>query len=244
MNVRTDHVGDIVAQDFRTATVFKKFGIDFCCNGSKTIEEACLNKNLNQDEVISALENLQQQQKQTTDYNAWALDFLANYIENTHHKYVAEKTPILQELLDKLCKVHGDHHPELFEVTDLFNQAAKDMAAHMKKEELILFPFIKNMVKAKTTGSEMRQPRFGSVENPVDMMTHDHTQQGEIFDKIKALTNHYTTPADGCNTYQVTFKMLEEFEDDLHTHIHLENNILFPKAVQMEKEISDKIIAK
>lgn len=238
MDYLKDHIGDIVAQDFKTATVFKKYGIDFCCKGNTTIEEACYKKSINKEDVYDALKNITTTQKNSIDYNTWPLDLLADYIEKTHHRYVEEKTPVLQQFLDKLCKVHGTFHPELLEITELFNGAAKDMAAHMKKEELILFPFIRNMVKAKQSGTELKPARFGSVENPVDMMTHDHTLQGEIFDKINHLTNGYEIPGDACNTYRVTYQMLNEYEDDLHTHIHLENNILFPKSVAMEKEFS------
>lgn len=236
MNVRTDLIGEMVAEDFRTASVFKKFGIDFCCKGGRTIQDACENKNIDQEKVYSELENLPKGDQKSIDFTSWPLDLLADYVEKTHHRYVEEKTPILQQFLDKLCKVHGDRHPELFQITELFNESAKEMVAHMKKEELILFPFIRNMVKAKQTGEELRQPHFGTVENPVNMMMHDHTAQGELFEKISELTQSYNPPADACNTYRVTYQMLEEFDTDLHTHIHLENNILFPKAVTMEKD--------
>ena len=139
--------------------------------------------------------------------------------------------------LDKLCKVHGERHPELFEINKLFNETAQELSAHLKKEELILFPFIKKMANAKRKGSTIEAPAFGTVENPVHMMEHEHTAEGDRFARIAELTNHYTPPADACNTYRVTYAMLEEFENDLHTHIHIENNILFPKSIQLEKEL-------
>ncbi len=236
MNVRTDLIGEMVAEDFRTAAVFKKYGIDFCCKGGRTITEACEKKEIDQEKVYKDLENLPASGQKSIDFTSWPLDLLADYVEKTHHRYVEDKTPILQQFLDKLCKVHGDRHPELFEITEIFNESAQEMAAHMKKEELILFPFIRNIVKAKQTGGELRPPHFGSVENPVNMMMHDHTAQGELFERISELTDAYVPPADACNTYRVTYQMLAEFDDDLHTHIHLENNILFPKSVEMEKE--------
>ncbi|QCX52377.1 iron-sulfur cluster repair di-iron protein [Elizabethkingia sp. JS20170427COW] len=238
MNVRTDLIGDMVAEDFRAAAIFKKHNIDFCCKGGRTIEEACEKKNLDKETIYTELENLPQGNTGAIDFTSWPLDLLADYVEKTHHRYVEEKTPILQQFLDKLCKVHGGRHPELFDIRTLFDESAKEMAAHMKKEELILFPFIRNMVKAQKTGEALKQPHFGSVENPVNMMMHDHTEQGEIFAKIAELTQSYNPPADACNTYKVTFAMLEEYENDLHTHIHLENNILFPKAVSLEKVIN------
>lgn len=236
MNTKTDFIGDIVAEDFRTAAVFKRHGIDFCCKGGRTIEEACSNKKLNPEEIYEEIESLPKNEGTSIDFNSWPLDLLADYIEKTHHRYVEEKTPVLQAFLDKLCKVHGDRHPELFEINELFNESAHDLGAHMKKEELILFPFVRNMVKANSSGMPLPRPAFGTVENPVNMMKHEHTAEGDRFRKIAEITGEYTPPADACNTYRVAFAMLQDFENDLHRHIHLENNILFPKAIQLEKE--------
>lgn len=238
MNTRTDLIGEMVAEDFRTAAVFKKYGIDFCCKGGRTIADACEKKNIDQEKIISELENLPKTDASGIHFNNFPIDLLADYVEKTHHRYVEEKTPILQQFLDKLCKVHGDRHPELFEINAIFNESARDLAAHMKKEELVLFPFIKQMVKAKISGEDVLQPHFGTVENPVNMMMHEHTTEGERFEKIAQLTNNYIPPADACNTYRVTFAMLQDFENDLHKHIHLENNILFPKSIQLEKEFA------
>jgi regulator of cell morphogenesis and NO signaling len=123
----------------------------------------------------------------------------------------------------------------LFEINRLFLESAQDLGAHMKKEELILFPFIRKMVAAKRSGEVLVQPHFGTVENPVAMMKDEHEAEGDRFEKISELTNGYQFPVDACGTYQVTFRMLEDFENDLHKHIHLENNILFPKAIELEK---------
>jgi regulator of cell morphogenesis and NO signaling len=151
---------------------------------------------------------------------------------------VEEKTPTLLQFLDKLCKVHGNAHPELFEIHDLFKGCAGELAQHMKKEEFILFPFIKRLVKAVANNEAIEMPPFGTVDNPIAMMKHEHDAEGERFRRIVALTDNYTPPADACNTYKVTFAMLQEFEQDLHKHIHLENNILFPKAQQLENTLS------
>lgn len=228
-------IGEMVAEDFKAAEVFRKYKIDFCCKGNRTIEEACENKKVNIDDVYKDLENLSNQKSNDIDFNSWPLDLLADYVEKTHHRYVEENTAVLLQYLNKLCKVHGDRHPELFEINELFVESAKDLGAHLKKEELLLFPFIKKMVAAKQKGEKVEKPHFGSVENPVAMMKHEHTIEGDRFVKIAALTNNYQFPEDACGTYQVTFKMLEDFEKDLHTHIHLENNILFPKAIELEK---------
>ena len=228
-------IGDFVAENFRTAEVFKKYHIDFCCKGGRTVEEACDNKKVSPQQIYQELEEIANRKSEDIDFNSWPLDLLADYVEKTHHKYVEEKSAMLIPYLNKLCKVHGERHPELFEINELFIGSAQDLAAHMKKEELILFPFIKQMVEAKKNGEPLPAPRFGTVENPVAMMKHEHEAEGERFVKIAELTNNYEFPDDACGTYQVTYRMLEDFQNDLHKHIHLENNILFPKAIAMEK---------
>ncbi|MCW4450988.1 iron-sulfur cluster repair di-iron protein [Kaistella sp. BT6-1-3] len=228
-------IGDFVAENFRTAEVFKKYNIDFCCKGGRTVEEACDSKKVSPQQIYQELEEIVNRKSEDIDFNSWPLDLLADYVEKTHHRYVEEKSAMLIPYLNKLCKVHGERHPELFEINELFIGSAQDLAAHMKKEELILFPFIKQMVEAKKNGDALPAPRFGTVENPVAMMKHEHEAEGERFVKIAELTNNYEFPDDACGTYQVTYRMLEDFQNDLHKHIHLENNILFPKAIAMEK---------
>ncbi|MFA7444739.1 MAG: iron-sulfur cluster repair di-iron protein [Flavobacteriaceae bacterium] len=229
-------IGEIVAHDFRTAALFSKLGIDFCCRGHRTLEEVSEKKSLNAANLQRDLEEiLQKTEGSSIDFKAWPLDLLADYVEKTHHRYIEDKTPVLLAFLNKLCKVHGDRHPELFEIDRLFNESAQDLAAHMKKEELILFPFIRKMVSTRISGRPLERPQFGTVENPIEMMKHEHDTEGERFREIARLTDNYTPPADGCNTYRTAFLMLEEFEQDLHKHIHLENNILFPSALNLEK---------
>lgn len=229
-------IGEYVAKDFRTAAIFSKHGIDFCCKGHRTIDEVCEIKKLNETELLDELNNvLSSKNDSAIDFNSWPLDLLIDYIEKTHHRYVQDKTNVLLPFLNKLCKVHGNQHPELFEINQLFLGCAGELAQHMKKEELILFPFIKKMVQAALTNNAIESPHFGTIENPIAMMMHEHDAEGERFRKIAALSNNYTPPADACNTYKVTFAMLKEFEEDLHKHIHLENNILFPKASKLEK---------
>ncbi|AXP80968.1 Iron-sulfur cluster repair protein YtfE [Mariniflexile rhizosphaerae] len=230
-------IGHFVAEDFRTAAVFTKYKIDFCCNGNRTIEEACTKKGIDSNMLIDELETvLSSKTDQTIDYKSWPLDLLAEYIEKKHHRYVEEKIPILRQFLDKLCNVHGERHPELFEINKLFTASAGELTAHMRKEELVLFPFVKRMVNAKLGHTTIQPPPFGTVENPIAMMMQEHDNEGVRFRQIAELTNNYTPPADGCNTYIVTFAMLNEFEQDLHLHIHLENNILFPEAIKLEQQ--------
>ncbi|WP_366182659.1 iron-sulfur cluster repair di-iron protein [Flavobacterium ovatum] len=234
-------IGEYVAKDFRTAALFSKYGIDFCCKGNRTVEEVCEKKAVKPEDLQIEIEAvLNTKSDSGIDFNAWPLDLLADYIEKTHHRYVEEKTPTLLQFLDKLCKVHGASHPELFKINELFKGCAGELTQHMKKEELMLFPFIKKMVTASISDELIAQPHFGTVKNPIAMMMAEHEAEGDRFAKIVELTNNYTPPADACNTYKVTFAMLQEFEQDLHKHIHLENNILFPKAVALEKEFAEQ----
>jgi regulator of cell morphogenesis and NO signaling len=231
-------IGEMVADDYRTAGVFESFGIDFCCKGNQTIDEVCENKNISKSLLHNDLEKIKvSEDNQVADYKSWPLDLLADYIEKKHHRYVENKTPFLKQYLDKICTVHGKNHPELFLINDLFNQSAGELAAHMKKEELILFPFVRKMAIAKQENHPSPLPPFGTVQSPIKTMMHEHDTEGEIFRRIKELTNNYTPPLNACNTYKVTFALLKEFEEDLHLHIHLENNILFPKSIEMEKEV-------
>lgn len=232
-------IGQIVADDYRSAAVFKKFGIDFCCNGNRGIEEACEQNNVDADELRKALDiALAETTIETTDYKSWPLDLLSDYIEKKHHSYVEERIPVLKQYLNKINKVHGAKHPELQQIYDLFIASGGELAMHMKKEELVLFPYIRKMVKAEQTGETLNEPRFGTVKNPIQTMMHEHDNEGERFRQIEALSNGYTPPEDACGTYKVAFAMLKEFQDDLHQHIHLENNILFPKAEEMEMELN------
>ena len=228
-------VGEYVANDFRTAALFSKYGIDFCCKGNRTLEEVCIKKNINpadlENEINSVLES---KNDNAIDFKSWSPTLLIDYIIEKHHSYVEEKSEVLLQFLDKLCKVHGERHPELFEINSLFKMSAGDLAQHMKKEELILFPFIQKMVKAQKDSQPIQEPHFGTVENPIAMMKDEHSIEGERFDKIATLTDGFTPPEDACSTYKVTYQMLKEFEQDLHKHIHLENNILFPKAIELQ----------
>lgn len=232
-------IGELVAKNYRAASVFKKYGIDFCCQGNRTIDDACVKKNIDTQAVINDLTvAINEKQEETTDYKSWPLDLLADYIEKKHHRYVEAKTIEIKPYLDKICRVHGERHPELLAINEHFLISTGELAKHMKKEELILFPYVRKIVKAKHENSQINTPSFGTVENPIEAMMNEHEIEGERFREISELSNNYTAPHDACNTYIVTFALLKEFEDDLHLHIHLENNILFPNAIKLEKEFS------
>lgn len=227
-------IGEIVANDYRTAEVFSKYGLDFCCNGNRSIEEASNSIGVDIPVLIETLNSFANDGSASDEFNHWPIDQLAEYIEKKHHSYVRSRIPVIQQYLYKLSNVHGKTHPELFEIKSLFTECAIALTDHMQKEEVILFPFVKEMVVAKLHNRKPIIP-FGTIENPVRMMMHEHEMEGERLRKIAELSNNYTVPADGCNTYQVGLASLKAFEEDLHKHIHLENNILFPKAIEFQK---------
>ena len=232
-----DIVGEIVAKNYKTAKIFKDNHIDYFCNGKRTIADACASQNIDEAKIIEELNRVQSTENSTaTDYNSWPIDLLADYVEKKHHRYVEEKIPEIQPLIHKIVSVHGNRHPELEKIAELFKETSGELTKHMKKEELMLFPYIKNLVKAKENGTIPSSP-FGTVANPIQQMMHEHDSEGERFRQIAQLADNYTPPSDACNTYRVTFQLLKEFEEDLHLHIHLENNILFPKAMQLENEL-------
>jgi len=236
MRTKDSIIGELVAEDYRAATVFESYGIDFCCKGNRSIADACEKKKINPTDVLNALDNvLKTSSGDNVDYAAWPKDLLVDYIEKKHHRYVEERIPILKQYLAKIAAVHGDRHPELIEVNELFIASAGELTKHMKKEELVLFPHIRKMVKNEMGGGELDTPHFGTVKNPIAMMMSEHENEGDRFEKIEKLTNGYIPPSDACSTYIVAFSMLKEFEQDLHRHIHLENNILFPWAVKAEE---------
>lgn len=231
-------IGELVAENYRAASIFKKYGIDFCCQGNRTIDDACTKKGIDSQPVVNDLNAaINQQDAEAIDYRSWPLDLLADYIEKKHHRYVEEKIIEIKPYLDKICRVHGDRHPELLEMNELFLKGTGVLVQHMKKEELILFPYVRKIVKAKQENIQADIPAFGTVQNPIEMMMNEHEAEGERFRKISELSNNYTPPVDACNTYRVTFALLNEFEEDLHLHIHLENNILFPGAIKLEQEL-------
>ncbi|GMU85027.1 MAG: iron-sulfur cluster repair di-iron protein [Ignavibacteriales bacterium] len=232
-------IGQIVKDDFRTAEVFKKSGIDFCCGGKITIAEACEKHNLNKDELISSLEATLSRESGSNaqNFKDWEPDFLANYIVNVHHKYVNDNLSLLYEFTQKIAYVHGENHPELHKVAENYAAVAQELNNHMMKEERILFPYITQLYASYKKKEPAAESPFGSIRNPIRMMEMEHDNAGGLLKEMREITNNYTLPPGACNTYTVTFKKLDEFENDLHQHIHLENNILFPRAIEIEDEM-------
>ncbi|HLV33289.1 MAG TPA: iron-sulfur cluster repair di-iron protein [Chitinispirillaceae bacterium] len=237
MNITLDTpVGEIVKNNFKTATLFQANKIDYCCNGHQSLLAASERAGVKADSLVDELQQILQENDPDTEYiNNLELTELSEYIVKRHHEYIRKNIPFLKQNVEKIARVHGANHPELQEVKELFEESAGDLTMHLQKEELILFPYIKNMEQAKKNNSSLPKSAFGSVSSPISMMMDEHQNEGERFEKIASLTNNYQVPEDGCTTYEVTLKQLSDFEKDLHRHIHLENNILFVKAKAMEE---------
>lgn len=232
-------IGELAAADYRKAQVFKKYGLDFCCGGRKSVAEACAEKNIPADIVEAELKaSSQQQNNQGFNYNDWEPDFLADFIVNNHHGYVKKSLQPIGELAAKVARVHGAHHPETVQVASIFRAVSDELQDHLLKEEQILFPYIHTLIQQKKLNAAAGRSPFGTVQNPVNLMESEHEAVGKNMAAINALTGGYSLPEEACSSYTLLYKWLHEFEDDLHQHIHLENNILFPKAIELEKQLS------
>jgi regulator of cell morphogenesis and NO signaling len=224
-------VGAIVAADFRTAGVFESHGIDFCCGGKIPLAEVCGEKGLDPATLLQEITAAQSAPaNRSHNYGAWALPFLADYIVNTHHTYLNENTEQIAAYTQKIAAVHGAHHPEVIEIAAIFNTIATDMTGHLREEEEVLFPAIKRIDTARQAGTTPVAADVEAIKASLVKLDHEHQEIGDAVHAIRHLANGYTIPDDVCNTFVVTYQRLKEFEDDLHTHVHLENNILFPKA--------------
>lgn len=232
---------EYVIQDLRTVTLFSKYGIDFCCNENISIESD-EEKKSNQNNIPKQIETiLNTEDDSKIDFDAMPIDILADFIQRKHHNYVTHKTQILLPFLNELCTAHGTEHPELLEINELFIDTAAEMKTHMKKEENYLFPYIKNMVNAVIIDALIEQQPFEIIQSLTELIQSEHASEGESFKKITALSNNFTPPSDACSMYKVTFELLKDFKEDLQKHIHLENNILFPKAILLEKEYTTQL---
>lgn len=228
-------VGELVTEDIRTATIFKKFGIDFCCGGGKPIQEACEEKGANYDNLMTEIQSIMNDLEPDVDFQSMPLETLIDHIYDKHHKYIYENGPITAQFVNKVAHVHGERHPETVEVAKVYNELLSELNHHMMKEENVLFPYIKSLIAKQADQSGSVLSPF--VSNPIRMMEIEHDSAGDMLKKLRGLTSEYTPPADACNTYKAAYANLKALEDDIHIHIHLENNILFPKAIELESDL-------
>ena len=228
-------IREIVANDFRTAEVFQRHGIDFCCKGNRSIEDACRSGGVNLERILREVTEITATPGPSGPrFNSWDLGTLVTYIQVNHHEFVRRTIPVLLTHTQKVATVHGESHPEMREVARLFGLVAEEMTSHMAKEEHILFPYIVALEQASAAGHGAPPSPFGTVRNPIRMMEMEHETAGAILHELRAATSDYNVPADGCFSYQTLYRGLADFEKDLYQHIHLENNILFPKAIELE----------
>lgn len=227
-------IGAFVAENYRIADVFEKYGIDFCCGGQATLAAICQEKDL---DLTKILQEIQIVGKETVGRNenfaAWPLPFLIDYIVNTHHAYLKENDEQIAAYARKIAEVHGARHPEVIEIAAIFAKISDDMAVHLKAEEEVFFPAVKRVDTAVGSGQNPASDDRVLIQSTLTKLYREHEEIGEAVHKIRHLAADYSIPEDVCNTFVVTYRKLKEFEDDLHKHVHLENNILFLKAVQL-----------
>lgn len=233
-NFNTKHVGDIVAENYHAAGVFREYGIDFCCGGGRPLQEVCQQKGVNLDEISAKLSSLSNQKEdQSNNYNEWSPTFLIDYIVNTHHNFVRKKTNEIPVYAAKVAKVHGERHPENIEIFKTFVSLANELLEHLESEENTVFPLIKQIAMKKEAGEPVPESEILELKTQLSCMEEEHEGAGKLMAEINMLSHRYTPPQDACATYQILYQNLEGFEKDLHKHVHLENNILFQKAEKL-----------
>ena len=233
-------VTDIVTQDYRTADVFRKHDIDFCCGGKWPLDIICQNKNLNTEDIIEELSKIIRQTASNAalDFDSWDIDFLTDYILNVHHRYLKKALPQVKEQTNKFLDGHRQKFPELEELESIISRFIKEIPPHMSREEEIFFPYIKQIHHAYKHRESYARLLIRTLRKPIEeVMLKEHEITGSNLQRLRAITNNYTPPNKACITHKVTFAKLKELDNDLVQHIHLESNILFPKAIKMEQEL-------
>lgn len=230
-------LGEIVKQDYDTAKVLYEHGLDFCCNGDRNIIIACKDKGINSDVLLKELENVLENKSKKEDIDLSDLNKIIDYILDKHHVYVRSESPFIISSLEKLIKVHDEKYHPLNSIHTLFSKIFSDMEPHMLKEEQIIFPYIKSLLEAQKSNKPRPRPFFNTVINPINKMISDHETAGNEIKELRELTKDFSVPEDACNTYRTTFAKLKEFESDLFHHVHLENNVLFPESIKLEKKL-------
>jgi regulator of cell morphogenesis and NO signaling len=230
-------LADLVRADARAATVLDEFGLDYCCGGRQTLEQAAAARGVPLADVIAALGALTPVPADTDSIEREALDRLIGHIVDRHHRYIREVSPAIRAWLDRLVARHGGRHPELDAVRRTFERLSEALLAHLKKEENVLFPFIDDLAAASRSKTRPAAGPFGTIVNPIRVMEADHQLAGDLATELRRLTDGFVPPADACATYRRCYAELASFEQDLHRHLHLENNVLFPRAIEVERSL-------
>lgn len=235
--LRNKQVGEIVAEHFSAAKVFAHYGIDFCCHGSICLDEACADASVDVETVIEALrKNEASVAGHEIPFASWPLDLLIDYVIKIHHRGIRRNGPRLLALIEKVRNAHGAKHPELNELYGLVQDSLEDLENHLQKEENVLFPYLQELFDASEHQAGIAPMHCGTIANPIRVMNMEHEAEGNRYLRIKEMTNGFQAPADGCNTYRLMMSELEEFVNALFEHIHIENNILFPKFLELESQ--------
>lgn len=239
MELKNKTIGAIVAENFATADIFRKYGIDFCCHGNVDFEEACAKAQVSIENISKELESANGTTSTGADFSHWPYDLLIDYVLKIHHRGIRREGPNILRLLDTVVEKHGATHPELAEVRELFEHSLQDLDLHLSKEENVLFPYLYRLFEAADNGLYIEPIHCGSVSHPIEAMMADHSNEGERYKKINQLTNNYRVPKDACNGYKLLLSKIKLFEINLNEHIHLENNIIFPAGIRIEKELQN-----
>lgn len=228
-------VKDLVMEIPGAARILDGWGIDYCCGGNELLEDACARAGISVDQLVTAVQsNAAPASTERKDWRSESLTNLANYILEKHHTFTRDEMERLTTLLSKVCSVHGQNHPELIQIQHVFSSLCNELTTHMYKEEQILFPYIFQLDKAVSQGRPAPFSPFGTVQNPVRMMMIEHDNAGAMLRELRDLSERYTVPSDGCASFRLLYEGLDGFEQDLRQHIHLENNLLFPRAIELE----------
>ncbi|HVB88102.1 MAG TPA: iron-sulfur cluster repair di-iron protein [Candidatus Dormibacteraeota bacterium] len=232
-------VRDLVLEQPDAARIFETFGIDYCCGGGQTLAEACQSAKCSIEEVIRAISKCDMPAPER-DWRTAPLGDLAQYIVERHHSFARAEISRLAGLISKLVSAHGSNHPELLRVQRIFEGLSGELLQHMDKEEGLLFPYIEELEEAARFSRRPPEPVFGTVQNPVAAMIMEHEASGQALDTMRGATSNYALPASACVSFKALYQSLPAFAADLHQHIHLENNILFPRAVELENDLAQK----
>jgi regulator of cell morphogenesis and NO signaling len=228
-----DTVASIVTRNLQSAAVFNSYEIDFCCRGGRTLEDACIEGNVSLGEILDVLWGLDTKNNPVPDFGIMRIDMLAEYIKRIHHSYTERKLIFIKNNLDRLVRDHQSSNPELPQIQKVFEDLSMDLRIHMKQEEFMIFPYIKTMIKKRSIRSKL----FKTIQDPIIAMKDDHDNEEKGFDVLSDLTHNYSIPNRGYYAFKATYAAMKDLEEDLKIHMHLENNILFPKAINLEVEL-------
>lgn len=229
--LETSTLGEIVSRDVRASAILDRYGLDYCCGGARSLVDGCSQRGVDLKRVVSELESLDPGERDTAEEDPAAL---VGHIVSRHHTYIRMSAPLIQRHLAKVVAKHGAVHPELGVIAAQFDTVADELRLHMLKEEQVLFPYIQALADAVDRDAAPPPDMFGTVQNPIRMMEIEHQEAGDGMAAIRELSRDYHVPAEACSTYRLVFQELAAFEQDLHQHVHLENHVLFPKAIELE----------